>query len=351
MAAIDGYKAGINFGDWMEMWPQDEEKLNTWLLEKDVKQVADYGFDHIRLPFSYKVFMSDDKPGWFREEGLKHLDRMVEWCKKYGLNIVLDLHIAPGYSFGNVDRGIPNPFLDDETYQEQFYDIWRMLARRYFKEGKNLAFELLNEVVEEPASRWNRIANRAIAAIRQIDPTRIIIYGGIYYNSVYYMKYLDVTDDPNIIYNFHFYEPILFTHQLAWPPACAAYNKALEYPGEFPGIGAFLDEHPEFADKQARYIGRKLDKDTMRMDFEKVIEFKQLYPNAHLYCGEFGVIKNASAASKRNWLRDIISIFNELDIGRAAWDYKDGLSEHFAFVDIPNSKPFDEEALRICAQR
>ncbi|MBQ6551951.1 MAG: hypothetical protein IJL78_11140 [Lachnospiraceae bacterium] len=76
-----------------------------------------------------------------------------------------------------------------------------------------------------------------------------------------------------------------------------------------------------------------------------------LDPKANVYCGEFGVIKSTDPDSRRNWHRDIVSIFNELDIGRAVWDYKDGPYEHFALVDIPNSKPYDEETLRICASR
>ncbi|GHV04608.1 endoglucanase [Clostridia bacterium] len=334
--AIDRYKAGINFGCWLEgSYSIDRD---TWITESDVIQAAGWGYDHIRLPFSY-------------EAPVEILDRVLGWCKNHNLNLILDLHKAPGYSFVNVDAGLPNPFLDDPDYQEQFFEIWRKLARHYIDERENLAFELLNEVVEGPSSRWNAIAKKAIAAIREIDPTRIIIYGGIHYNSCYYMSELEVTDDPNLIYNFHFYEPHIFTHQHSWTPMTRLYNTNLTYPGEFPKLDEFFKNHPDMAGGMTRYVGKKLDRALMSEDFEPVRNFKRAHPNAQLYCGEYGVIRTASPSSKRNWLADITELFIELDIGRALWDYLDGKNEWFACVHAHNRKPIDEDVLLTCARK
>ncbi|GHU87944.1 endoglucanase [Clostridia bacterium] len=341
MRAIDNYRAGINFGCWLETSPKDEDKLANWITESDVKQVAGWGYDHVRLPFSYELL----------EKRFDVLDRVLEWCKKHGLNLILDLHKAPGYSFFNVDAGLPNPFLDESEYQEQFFEIWRGIARRYLSERTNLAFELLNEVVEGPSSRWNAIAKKAIAAIRAIDPERIIIYGGIHYNSCYYMNELEVTDDPNIIYNFHFYEPHIFTHQHSWTPITKLYNTGLVYPGEFTDLDKFFEAHPEHAGGMTRYLGRKFDRETLSMDFEPVREFKRAHPNAQLYCGEYGVIRTASPASKRAWLSDVTDLFIELDVGRGLWDYLDGAREWFSCVHLHNRKPIDEDVLLTCARR
>ena len=42
-----------------------------------------------------------------------------------------------------------------------------------------------------------------------------------------------------------------------------------------------------------------------------------------VYCGEFGVIDRAPAADTLRWLEDILSIYEENDIGYALWTYKD----------------------------
>jgi hypothetical protein len=363
--SMDKYMAGINLGSWLEMY---EHNNDPWMLEhfdanaqtvlipeliteSDVAQIASWGFDHIRVPFSYEVIIAGERPHEF-SAGIKILDDTLIWCKKYNLNLILDMHKAPGYSFSNVNVGRENPFLTDERYQKQFFEIWKMLAKRYMNERENLAFELLNEVVEGPAERWNRIADGAVHAIREVDPERIILFGGIYYNSVYHMHELAVyDDDPNIIYNFHFYEPILFTHQLAWPPASAAFNRAIEYPGPVEGFDVFLDAHPEFEETIGRYRGRDYCKATMLMDFEPVFAFMKEHPNAQVYCGEFGVISFASVAGKRAWLKDITDIFRESGIGRAVWDYTDGEGGWFAFTDLKTRKPLDMECIRIAAKK
>ncbi len=368
MGVLQGFMAGINLGSWLEMyslhisqWHREHSKGVSMdgkvsydpdlITERDVKQIASWGYDHIRLPFSYEVVVDDDKPNEF-SQGIAVLDNVLCWCKKYGLKLILDMHKVPGYEFMNVDSGKPSPFFEEESYQEFFYEIWRMLTRRYIQEGDNLAFELVNEVAIDDADLWNGIAEKAIRAIHEIDPDRIILFGGIYYNSVYYMKEMKIfEDDPYVVYNFHFYEPILFTHQMAWPPIAWAYRRNLDYPGPVPGFDEFLDKHPEFEKNSGRYRGLDYNRETMEKDFAPVFEFMAAHPKAEVYCGEFGVIRFAPIQSKRNWLSDIISIFNEHGIGHAVWDYTDGINAWFAFTDIDTREPLDMECIRISARR
>ena len=45
--------------------------------------------------------------------------------------------------------------------------------------------------------------------------------------------------------------------------------------------------------------------------------------NVALYCGEFGVINNATAEDSLKWYKMICSCFDKNGIGRAAWSYKE----------------------------
>ena len=63
-----------------------------------------WGLDHVRLPMDYMLFESDDAPGVYDEARLDYVDRTLRWCKQYGLNLILDLHHAPGFFFGNGDQ-------------------------------------------------------------------------------------------------------------------------------------------------------------------------------------------------------------------------------------------------------
>jgi aryl-phospho-beta-D-glucosidase BglC (GH1 family) len=40
-------------------------------------------------------------PRVFKAEGLKHLDRVIEICARYGIYTVIDLHAAPGGECGS----------------------------------------------------------------------------------------------------------------------------------------------------------------------------------------------------------------------------------------------------------
>lgn len=65
----------------------------------------------------------------------------------------------------------------------------------------------------------NRLSAKAINVIRNNAPDVPIFLDGVQWNSVHTLKLLEKPDDGNIIYNFHFYEPFLFTHQNAsWQP-------------------------------------------------------------------------------------------------------------------------------------
>lgn len=81
-----------------------------------------------------------------------------------------------------------------------------MLSYRYGR-CRNVAFELLNEIVEETPERWNDLSRRAIQVIRKNATDKKIIIGGIQWNGVHTLRMLDKTYDDNIVFNFHFYEP------------------------------------------------------------------------------------------------------------------------------------------------
>ena len=64
--------------------------------------------------------------------------------------------------------------------------------------------------------KWNRIASECIKHIRRISPTIKILVGGYYNNAACAVKDIDVPIDDNIVFNFHCYDPLIFTHQGAY---------------------------------------------------------------------------------------------------------------------------------------
>lgn len=326
---MNDYIAGVNLGGWISQYGRkDKNHFDTFITQRDIDRIASWGMDHVRLPIDYDILVDDDEPSKYKISGFYYIDNCIEWCKKNGLNVILDLHKAPGYSFGTVNQ---NTLFSDEIMQQRFIDIWKVFAKRYINEDDNIRFELLNEVVEPNSLRWNRLIKRTVDSIRKIDQSRKIIVGGNFYNSVFTLKELDILDDDNIIYNFHYYEPILFTHQgAAWNEVNMAYGQKVHYPGEFPDLDSFLNENPKFKDGLGKLVGVKNDRALMSLNLKHAADFIEKSEKP-LYCGEFGVIEKADEASKVNWLNDLIDILLKYHIGRACWSYKE---MNFGLVDI-----------------
>lgn len=131
--------------------------------------------------------------------------------------MIIDLHKAAGFSF-DPDEG-ETGFFESEALQGRFYALWERIAKRFGGE-RHIAFELLNEVTEkEYGPVWNRIASECIGRIRAFAPETPILIGGYYHNSAVAVKDIEASADGNIVYNFHCYEPLIFTHQGAdWIP-------------------------------------------------------------------------------------------------------------------------------------
>lgn len=313
------FQAGVNLGGWLSQYRSpDPEHFGGFIRQADIARIAAWGMDHVRLPVDYPILEDDARPGVYKEGGWHYIDSCLEWCETVGLGVVLDLHRAPGYSFATLDR---NTLWTDPTAQDRFVALWEAIARRYRSIRDALWFELLNEVVDETSERWNRLAHRAIAAIRAIDPDRDIVYGGNHYNAVEELPALQVLpDDPRIVYTFHFYKPHLFTHQGAsWSRVALAYGRAVTYPGRLPDLDAFRAAHPEFAGVD-RDVSGWVDREYITTALAPAQAFRAL--ERRLYCGEYGVIDRADPDSRRRWHADVVAALGELQIGRAVWSYK-----------------------------
>jgi hypothetical protein len=90
---------GINLGGYLSQCVHSTEHYDAFIQEEDIRKIASMGFDHVRLAIDYEVL--EDEYGRTREEGFAYVTRVVKWCKRQGLNIVLDLHKAYGYDFNN----------------------------------------------------------------------------------------------------------------------------------------------------------------------------------------------------------------------------------------------------------
>lgn len=318
---LEGFQKGINLGGWLSQGELDLGYINTFITEDDIKRIASWKVDHVRLPVDYDVIQAYDETPI--ESGHRCILNCIEWCKKYGLNIVLDLHKTAGYVF--YDQKGSN-FFENAELQERFYRIWDDLAKRYSKYSDMLILEILNEVVDpNVAVQWNKIADKAIRTIRNISKDVRIIVGGVENNSITSIKLLDPPADENIIYTFHCYEPLIYTHQGACWIETMPLDMRLPYPADFE---LYKEKSAEILGDRAGFLMdesfgfNEIGPDFFEKLFKEAIQIAS-ERDVTLYCGEYGVIDRADPHDSIRWYRDINSVFNKYGIGRAAWTYKE----------------------------
>ncbi len=328
MKMFSGFMNGINLGGWLSQCDHTKERYENFITESDIKTISDWGLDHIRVPIDYDLIEEPD--GTTKEDGYTYIDRAIEWAGKYGLNMILDLHKTFGFSFDDGEE--ESGFFENPSYQERFYHLWDNLSKRYGKYFDRLAFEMLNEVTDkEYSDRWNEISTKCIQTIRKNAPTIKILLGGYYNNSIEALKDLPAPVDENIVYNFHCYEPLVFTHQGAYwldgmdqsfrMPFASTYQQYTDYAAEQLSHYSVGFEGFDPNSEMDRSFFVNMVREAVSVAEER---------NVPLYCGEYGVINLATAEDTLAWYRMICSVFDEFSIGRAAWTYR---SMDFGFVD------------------
>ena len=345
MKKFEGYQHGIDLGGWLSQCNHTEERYDTFITKADLKQISEWGLDHVRVPVDYDLV--EDSEGNYKESGFVRIQGVIDWCLEYGLNMILDLHKTFGFSF---DKGEEEfGFFENESYQERFYKLWEEFAKRFGKYKDHLAFELLNEVTDKSYSdTWNRISTTCIKRIRKYVPDIWILLGGYYNNSIESLKDLALPVDDRIVYNFHCYEPLLFTHQGA--PWVDGMSEAFRMHFDTT-YGAYEENSRKYLDcyknvPETNFTGFDKNKVMGIEYFERLVEEAVRVSeerNVPLYCGEFGVINLASAEETLKWYRMILSCYDKHGIGRAAWNYRE---MDFGIVD-PHMDPVREELLKL----
>src|SRR5437016_603606 len=125
----------------------------------------------------------------------------------------------------------------DPQFAGVFVDFWRGLAHELNGfDAERVLLEPLNEPEIEDRDRWNGLQARLIAAIRSAAPRHTIVACGHRYSDMDELLASDVVADQNVVYNFHFYSPHIFTHQGAtWGTPFWRHLRQVPYPAALPG--------------------------------------------------------------------------------------------------------------------
>jgi endoglucanase len=252
---------------------------------------------------------------------LGYLDRAVQMILDQGLAVIIDIH---------PDSDFKQKLATDDSSVEQFADYWRALARHYATTNPELvSFEILNEPEFHDRYRWEGVQGRLAVAIREGAPQHTIIVAGAYWSGENELLFFDPLRDPNIIYNFHFYDPHIFTHQGAtWSTNYVHYLKEMPYPSTPENVQAAAELIPDAVNRLAA-IHYGLDRwNAARIDGEigHVAAWAKRW-NVPVTCNEFGVYrKTARPEDRAAWISDVRTTLEKYGIGWTMWDYSGGFA-------------------------
>jgi endoglucanase len=307
---------GFNLLDFFSPSPNPHPERMT--SDDDLRWMADWGFDFVRIPMAYPCYLSFDRSKditpedvyKFDEKALSQIDDVVYRANRFGMHVSFNLHRAPGYC---INAGFKEPYnlWKDKEAQEAFYFHWGMWAKRYKGiSAKSLSFDLLNEpsLREDmndqhskqsavPGVLYRKIANSAAETIRKENPERIVIADGNEVGN----KVIPELVDLHIAQSCRGYFPHYISHYKApW---------AVKDPDQSP-----IPVWPGIID------GQFFGKEQLEEYYKPWIELANKGIGVH--CGECGCWNKTPHQVFLAWFGDVLDILTTNGIGYAIWNFR-----------------------------
>ena len=265
------------------------------ITEEDVRDFAALGGNLLRVTSNSRPLLNKQAPYALNEENLAMLDRLIGYCEKYKVKVIIDPHTIPGTE-QTVTTSPNDKFWTSFEMHDHLIRLWAHLAQRYAARGDVIAgYDLLNEpgipnggAAGTPAD-WNLLVRKLVKAIRAVDSRHTIVIEpptirtseGKYLNRLLGMAYLETPPDANVVYSPHMYEPHQFTHQ-----GVQGRPEPVSYPGTV----------------NQREWNRKAVEETL----QPVVEFQRKY-HVPIFMGEFSAPRWRGEDANR-YLRDVIEV-------------------------------------------
>jgi len=263
------------------------------------KMIHDGGFDTLWVNLAPFRHMGDApdfalSDSWWRTTGW-----IVTNALAANLNVILDCH-----EYGAMGR-------DPEGNQARFLAFWRQLAPHFKDAPDKVFFEILNEPNGKMNTNdlWNQYLAEALPIIRESNPTRAVIVGPAFYNSVDHLDDLKLArQDHHLIVTVHYYKPMEFTHQGArWvhPP------------------------HPV----GVVWLGTPVERAAIDTDFKKVQKWGKKN-HRPIFLGEFGAYDKGEMPSRVRWTDYVTRTAEKSGWSWAYWQF----DSDFILYDIPKEQ-------------
>jgi len=268
---------------------------NSPFRESDFAWLADWGFDFVRLPMDYKMWTDVADPYKFDEKSLGEIDEAIEFGRKHGVHVSLNLHRAPGYTVAHPAEKLN--LWEDEEAQRQFDFQWSHFARRYKGiSPEQVSFDLVNEPANVTSRAYAKVARRAVKAIRAIDPNRLVISEGLQggREPVFELAGLGAAQSTRG------YDPMQISHYQA------SWVNSRNWP------------EPTWPQRRGSQV---IDRDWLYKD--RIEPWKKLEAaGCGVHVGEWGCYNKTPHEVALRWMEDFLALWKEAGWGWALWNFR-----------------------------
>ena len=315
-------------------WANPNETPSS-LLYQDLKRM---NMNTLRILFSYQSFYDSQKPRVYSATMWKWIEQHVQLAKQHGIYLILQLGTVEGTQFvPRVDVPYDYTIWNDPKKQDNFISLWKAIATQYKNETQIAGFSLfLEPVCEKSALEWERLANKTVSAIREVDKNHLILIERVYGENqvrrelsgieLNLEKAFPKINDTNFAYEFYNFETDEFTHQFApWRP-----EQHIRVSRKYPDPDKIILYQEDTGETNAFVFNKRY----LEFHLEKHFDFGK-QKGVPIFLWGFGTAKSTFNNNRGGdvWLRDMVNILTKLNANWTYWGY-----EH-PFVGIKDNEP------------
>jgi len=333
-SAQNPFTKGVNLTGWFGA-SNTKSVPFTKFTKQDLQNIKSLGCDVIRLPITLH-YMTNGAPDYKIDTLFyRYLDQVIDWTEELQINLIIDNHTIEVAK----DKSVEAPLLK----------IWPQMARHYKDRSTSIFYEILNEPNTLLATDWNTIQAKVVDSIRVYDTKHTIVVTGADWGGIGGLAKLPKLKDTNLIYSFHFYDPMLFTHQGAsWVTPSQIDLGGVPFPydaARMPACPASLK-----GTWVEGYMNTTYKTDGTVAKLKSTIDGAVKYARDNgvkIFCGELGVYNLKSPDADRvGWYKSVTGYLTEKSIPWTMWDYQGG----FGLFKVGSNEMFDYDINRPLAE-
>jgi len=286
----------------------DSDNFDPEQFDDELPLIAEAGARHVRLPISMDV-LERDQTGRLRSDRFSDLKRFVELAQSYGLVTIIDVHNTgmrecdgcpwtDNYMWG----------IADSSVRQRHMSLLLALVTELYRSGLDRDWFVVQPANEPIFSAnpgdWYEYQAELLSELRLECPDCVYFAMAHDWQSIAATvdNFQPPFDDPLLIYDVHFYEPLSLTH-CAYPGQANTCG-GLEYPGTY-----------------ETWRGEELwDRAKIEETFQPLIDWRDQYGTT-VHFSEVGTADALAEDVRAAYLGDVTSIMRTNGFGYTIYEW------------------------------